>query len=709
MRTVIEAILKQQTRIMENVHETTRAFQTTLAYNQMQMTALMELSGLESHVRGLRSSYENKDCRMVIMGRELGEAWVERTETQLTEMQEEICQYEVQIAAAKRRVQDLSTAQMAALPQGAQTTAPPIGLPPAPSTHDEMETDPVRRSSRLSDPIAYPPSRCVLSSAEMPRKSTMNDTPEFPPGLGLENKASTHTRSVVHPFPHAPKISSFLLLLWLALSCASVASASSTFRTAAINTNGLANPMKSNAVSSFLSSENPHAWVVTETKADSPVASRIRTSAYKTYESVGTKTKGKSAKWGIILGVSSSLQSQNVPIPDHLRSRALCVDITLPTSSGKAYIHRLIGVYAPYDPGGNDEVDYVQSYWDSITGLCLTAPYSWEVLGDCNASLAPSESTGTWVQLCRAGRAISSFLSSTNGTDVWSLQGDNDARINPTFKSYATGSQKILDRCLLSSIGILSPSIAAPKFFVPGTDHKWITSSFVSSPPPVLGSNHRANLEQHLSQPTLYPGRFCFPRKAESERFTAFREAVDDILSRTTKPVLPIQNDDAYETLFNIIGDALEVAGTKAFELPSPRSSQFTKRIRSPSIDVIVRESRRTNRIIAAARQGTMSELSLRCQWVNPYLQGFLASPAYSGTLGTIPNTWAESVHSAQCISPLCSMYQFLHDNTIHAGKASVPTRKARADGQDCQEGNGCPKLMPPGGFRKKVVPSLIL
>jgi len=45
MRTVIEAILKQQTRIMENVHETTRAFQTTLAYNQMQMTALMEFVG----------------------------------------------------------------------------------------------------------------------------------------------------------------------------------------------------------------------------------------------------------------------------------------------------------------------------------------------------------------------------------------------------------------------------------------------------------------------------------------------------------------------------------------------------------------------------------------------------------------------------------------------------------------------------------------
>ena len=88
--------------------------------------------------------------------------------------------------------------------------------------------------------------------------------------------------------------------------------------------------------------------------------------------------------------------------------------------------------------------------------------------------------------------------------------------------------------------------------------------------------------DSNLNQRPLYPSGFRFPKITEAEGFITFRQSVDDILSKAATPFLPIQNDETYETLFNFIGNALKVEGTKASKMSLPRSSHTTEKIRDP-------------------------------------------------------------------------------------------------------------------------------
>ncbi|KAG0692479.1 hypothetical protein DFH29DRAFT_882425 [Suillus ampliporus] len=98
----------------------------------------------------------------------------------------------------------------------------------------------------------------------------------------------------------------------------------------------------------------PHIWVINEMKSPTPAASCVRAPGYNTYENSGVQTVGSPAhgKWGVILGVSNTIHAQRVDTSFDLSltGRVVAVDLVIPTTNG-GFPHRLIGVYAPWDPG----------------------------------------------------------------------------------------------------------------------------------------------------------------------------------------------------------------------------------------------------------------------------------------------------------------------------------------------------------------------
>lgn len=111
-----------------------------------------------------------------------------------------------------------------------------------------------------------------------------------------------------------------------------------------------------------------------------------------------------------------------------LRGRAVTFDI-IPSSNADARILRLIGLYASWDPGANDDT---QAFWPAISELCATPPdvYAWQAIGDFNAMLGAHEHSSRAPLLGPSADSRAdyvSFLAATNGRDLWSAVPD----INP--------------------------------------------------------------------------------------------------------------------------------------------------------------------------------------------------------------------------------------------------------------------------------------
>ena len=80
------------------------------------------------------------------------------------------------------------------------------------------------------------------------------------------------------------------------------------FHALSLNANGLSNVMKCDSISHAISSSQPHAWTLLETKSVHSVAHRVRASDYITFESPGLPTtQPRSSRCGVIVGVRRTL------------------------------------------------------------------------------------------------------------------------------------------------------------------------------------------------------------------------------------------------------------------------------------------------------------------------------------------------------------------------------------------------------------------
>ncbi|KAK0220171.1 hypothetical protein IW262DRAFT_1383151 [Armillaria fumosa] len=74
-------------------------------------------------------------------------------------------------------------------------------------------------------------------------------------------------------------------------------------------------------------------------------------------------------------------------------------------------MHRMIAVYAPWNPGSNSA-----EFWTSLAELCNSTPHSWSLAGDLNATVSSIERASSGED---NRRFFLEFLETTNAQDLW--------------------------------------------------------------------------------------------------------------------------------------------------------------------------------------------------------------------------------------------------------------------------------------------------
>jgi hypothetical protein len=328
-------------------------------------------------------------------------------------------------------------------------TAQPLPLQPTTSAlepDDDMEANEVYIATRMHEDEVCSPKHLLMTSTTSNHCHAFHavnscveaGNQEVAEALDLITCTSS-SKPIIYPPLYATSISPYVLVLLFSFLCLiQVASAATPlpFRTLAINANGLSDPMKIAAINNVISKAKPHAFVIGETKSAFNVGSRLRIRGYTIYENPGRSTGNRNtAKWGVLVGIQQGLFNvQNVPLPETIAGRAIALDLTIPTNNGRSFQHRLVGVYAPWNPGIPD--DDSPSFWPTITETCNSAQFSWSIIGDINATLSMTETTTQPYRITPARLAYNQFLTSTDGIDLWTAQPQHNINSQFTYRPY---------------------------------------------------------------------------------------------------------------------------------------------------------------------------------------------------------------------------------------------------------------------------------
>jgi hypothetical protein len=214
----------------------------------------------------------------------------------------------------------------------------------------------------------------------------------------------------------------------------------------ALNANGFVSPAKIHHMNNVIHSRCFHVFVISETKTSLKMGSKLSSLGYNVYEETGVQcTNHHISKWGIILGIQNNIQvSQPINVSDtSLSGWVVAVDVILGTTTGKGFTHRIIGAYAPWNPGVDNG-----DFWTQIAKVCRSSQYSWTLAGDLNATISsverPSGGNDARWQFAR-------FLNETDGFDLWETQPDQNRERDWTCRARgANVGGNIIDRVVTS-------------------------------------------------------------------------------------------------------------------------------------------------------------------------------------------------------------------------------------------------------------------
>jgi hypothetical protein len=213
----------------------------------------------------------------------------------------------------------------------------------------------------------------VTGSTPMPKKSVDHNVNVLRVDIGCTaglniSRLSTTSRSQLK----IPCLSLWIVMmvcfLFLCQPAVAAPSHAPTLTVYALNANGFVSLAKIHHMNNVIRSRRPHVFVISETKTSAKMGSKLSSLGYNVYEETGVCcTNHHISKWGIILGVRSDIQvSQPVKISSaSLTGRVVAVDIILGTTAGKGFIHRIIGAYAPWNPGVDDG-----DFWMQTAKVC---------------------------------------------------------------------------------------------------------------------------------------------------------------------------------------------------------------------------------------------------------------------------------------------------------------------------------------------------
>ena len=362
----------------------------------------------------------------------------------------------------------------------------------------------------------------------------------------------------------------------------------------ALNANGLVKPIKLHHVNSVIKMRNPQVFVIGETKTKSKLSKSLPYSEYDIYEEEGVGAENHHIfKWGIVVGIRKDLQVvQRLQITQQsLKGRVVAIDIILPTPGGKCIPHRIIGCYAPWNPG---ETDLNKHFWSDLTRLCRSDPkISWTLAGDLNATVAPFErhSGGT-----EARRQYLQFLHSSNGRDLWADNPDRTRLTDWTCRSkHADGHPtegNIIDRVATSQSTFIDAEISVTDKYddwIPYTDHRAIIARITLSDG--APQDELENTMTDFTRKASSPPRVKMPLKTEKHKYETFRETVDTLIEARSLHERVITDDASFLEQYTSLTEIITTTASKVFGHTKPYTMP-RKSITNPSIKTIATDLR---------------------------------------------------------------------------------------------------------------------
>ncbi|KAJ7124853.1 hypothetical protein C8R44DRAFT_874714 [Mycena epipterygia] len=416
--------------------------------------------------------------------------------------------------------------------------APPPFTPPPPPANPPPPLPPSPTPRRPAAPSTAP--------------ATFSFAPSSPPSITRRDPDEPEYAPASH-VPPVPKNA----ILFLA-SLIQTAAAASAFSMYALNANGLMQSVKLHHINIAIGARNPHSFVLTESKTDTKTGPNLPNSDYNIFEEPGVQADNnhQMRKWGLAVGIRKSIQiAQRIQITSTaLRGRVVAVDVVLQTNNGQDFIHRVIGAYAPWDPGLPESCNF----WPELGNLCCNTTTSWTLGGDLNTTVSTAERRSGGAE---ARSQFLHFLERVNGHNIWPNYPNRNRNFDWTSRANdETNTGNIIDRVITSKRSYLDAEIAVAdqfKDFVPHTNHCAVVAKIVYTPPSGTGGTVFPAFNAVLNK-----ARIKYPSRMEKHRHDDFRTEITSRLNDSTLEDIAITDDESflhvYESFTHILIPSVE-------------------------------------------------------------------------------------------------------------------------------------------------------
>ncbi|KIJ95502.1 hypothetical protein K443DRAFT_11320, partial [Laccaria amethystina LaAM-08-1] len=319
-------------------------------------------------------------------------------------------------------------------------------------------------------------------------------------------------------------------------------------------------------------------------------------------------------KWGVVVGVRKDIQvAQRVEITQRsLKGRVVAIDIILPTLDGGFFGHRIIGAYAPWNPGGAGNV---RLFWDDVAQLCLSSPTSWTMAGDFNATISSLERASGGAD---AREQYRRFIQIIDGHDLWS---DNDERSRSRdWTCRGHGSQmegNIIDRIVTSKLTLVDAGIFVAdrhNDFIPFTDHRAIVGQLSHSSPMAVTASS-SSLFGPPSRRSAMLSHVKVPLKQEKVKYDFFCDKVDTQIKAECIGKCPVIDDESFTRRYKELSSVLKKVSEEVFGRTTPFVKQQDD-VTNKQIKDTVRELRAVGGAIHLEKFGQTARISLKATHV---------------------------------------------------------------------------------------------
>ncbi|KAJ7761480.1 hypothetical protein B0H14DRAFT_3510966 [Mycena olivaceomarginata] len=257
-------------------------------------------------------------------------------------------------------------------------------------------------------------------------------------------------------------------------------------------------------INSAITTRNPHAFTLTESKTNTKTGPNLPNGDYNIFEELGVQADNHHLYNGVTAAA--------------LRGRVVAVDIILQANDSSSFTYRVIGAYAPWDPG----TPATRDFWPELTKLCQSTSTSWTLGGDLNATVSSSERSSGGIE------ARTQYLKFLDSHD-WTSRAGPDA---PT--------RNIIDRIVSSKILSHKPTTAPS--------------------PPTLSQSTFPTFHPSINKP-----RIKFPTGTEKYRHEVFCTPMDERLDLTALHDTQIIDDKSFLHVYNTFTTIIIPASEEAY------------------------------------------------------------------------------------------------------------------------------------------------